>query len=56
MGLFGLITRAFIDAFGITHPTARQERAATWYISSLLGLIVLGMVLVFSVLYVYGRR
>ena len=56
MGLFGFVTRAFIDVFGITHPTARQERTATWYIGSLLGLILLGVALVFSVLYVYGHR
>lgn len=51
MNPFQFLTRAFIDVFGITHPTEQQERRAAWFICSLLALIVLGIAFVFFALY-----
>jgi len=45
------ITRAFIDVFGITHPTPEQERTATRFIGSLLGIIGAGMAFIVILLY-----
>ena len=56
MNIFRFLTRAFIDVFGITHPTPEQERRATWFISMLLGLISVGAVVVFIVLHSLSRR
>lgn len=39
MNPFRFLTRVFIDVFGITRPTPRQERLATWFISAMLGLL-----------------
>jgi len=50
------ITSAFIDVFGITHPTPRQERVATIFISTLLGLIVVGLLSLLAVLYHLSNR
>jgi hypothetical protein len=41
MGLLRFITRGFINFFGITQPTPKQERQATWFICGLLVLVVL---------------
>lgn len=49
------LTRIFIDVFGITHPTPQQERGATWFISALLALIVIGAAVVFEVLHSLAR-
>jgi hypothetical protein len=46
---FRAITNGFINFFGITQPTPRQERQAAWFICSLLALIVVMAVLVFTV-------
>ena len=53
MGLLRLIARGFINFFGITQPTPKQEQQAVWFITSLLVLIILGAALVFSVI-VFG--
>ena len=47
MNPFRSITRIFIDVFGITHPTPKQERQATWFISIMLGLILVAVVAAF---------
>ena len=44
MGLLLLLTRAFVNTFGITQPGPEGERRAAWFIGTLLLLIVLGMV------------
>jgi heme/copper-type cytochrome/quinol oxidase subunit 2 len=54
MGLLRMITRGFINFFGITQPTEKQERQATWFICGLLVLIVLVAGGVFAML-VMGR-
>lgn len=56
MNPFRFLTRAFIDVFGITHPTPQQERRAAWFVCTLLSLIVLGFAFVFFVLYTYQHR
>jgi hypothetical protein len=56
MALFQFITRAFIDVFGITHPTPKQERLASIFISSMLGLIIAGLALFFLVMYLLAHR
>ena len=56
MDPFRFLTRAFVDVFGITHPSSQQERRAAWFICSLLALIVAGVVVVFIVLYRVGHR
>lgn len=50
------ITRAFIDVFGITHPTPEQERTASRFIGILLGLIAAGMAFVVILLYRFSHR
>jgi hypothetical protein len=56
MGIFRLITRAFIDFFGITQPTPKQEKQAALFICGLLGLIVVTVALVFAVVVLaFGR-
>jgi hypothetical protein len=56
MGILRFITRAFIDFFGITQPTAKQERQAAWFICGLLVLIVLVAGLAFTVIVMaFGR-
>ncbi len=44
MGFLLLITRAFINTFGITQPTAQGARRAAFFIGALLALIVTGMI------------
>jgi hypothetical protein len=56
MGLLRFVTRWFINFFGITQPTAAQERQAAWFICGLLGLAVVGAAAVFGVLVLgFGR-
>jgi len=56
MGIFTFITQGFIDFFGITRPTPKQQRIATWFICSLLALIVLGATGVFLfVAFAFGK-
>ena len=43
MGFLLLITRSFINTFGITQPSPEGERRAAYFIGGLLALIVLGM-------------
>jgi len=56
MNPFRLVTRAFIDAFGITHPTAKQESKAMWFICSMLGLIGIGAVALLVALHGMSQR
>lgn len=44
MSLLLLLTRAFVNTFGITQPSPEGERRAAYFIGTLLLLIVLGMV------------
>ena len=56
MGILRFITRSFIDFFGITQPTPKQERQAAWFITGLLVLIVLVAALAFTVVVMsFGR-
>ncbi len=55
MPLLLFLARAFVQTFGITQPSAAQERRAAWFIAVLMGLIVLGMVAVL-VAFVSVRR
>lgn len=41
MNLLRHLVVFFMDTFGITHPSARTERRAIWYISSLLLMVLL---------------
>jgi hypothetical protein len=50
MGFFRFVTNGFINFFGITQPTPKQERQAAWFICSLLILIVLVAALVFTLI------
>ena len=50
MGLLRFITHGFINFFGITQPTPKQERQATWFICGLLILIVVMAAAVFGVI------
>lgn len=50
MGLLRFITHGFINFFGITQPTPKQERQATLFITGLLVLIVVMAALVFAVI------
>lgn len=56
MNPFRFLTRVFIDVFGITHPTPKQEQRATWFISAMLGLIVVGLLLFFLALHSFTPR
>ena len=49
MRILTSIMRGFIDFFGITQPSPKQQRLAAWFICSLLALIVLGTTGVFLV-------
>ena len=56
--LFRYITNGFINFFGITQPTQRQERQAAWFICGLLALILLGASAIFWILVIafgHGR-
>jgi hypothetical protein len=56
MGFFRFITSGFINFFGITQPTPKQERQAAWFICGLLALIILSAALVFTVIVMaFGR-
>jgi hypothetical protein len=55
MNPFRFLTRAFIDVFGITHPTPRQERRATWFICGLMALVLLGLLGVLIALHSLSR-
>jgi len=55
-GLFKFVTNGFINFFGITQPTPKQELQAAWFICSLLALIVLLAALVFTaIVMAFGR-
>jgi hypothetical protein len=56
MNPFRLLTRVFIDVFGITHPTPQQEQRATWFITILMAFLFLGIALVFLTLYTVAHR
>jgi hypothetical protein len=56
MGILRFITRSFIDFFGITQPTPKQERQAAWFITGLLVLILVMATLAFAVVVMsFGR-
>jgi zinc transporter ZupT len=40
MRLLDSFANAFINTFGITQPTAEQQRRASWFIAVLLGITV----------------
>ena len=44
MAFLLLITRAFVDTFGITQPSPEGERRAAFFIGALLALIVVGVI------------
>lgn len=50
MGFLRMIARGFINFFGITQPTPKQEQQAVWFICGLLVLIVVTAAGVFGVL------
>jgi hypothetical protein len=50
MGVLRMIARGFINFFGITQPTPKQEQQAVWFICGLLVLIVAMAAAVFGVL------
>ena len=50
MGLLRFITHGFINFFGITQPTPKQERQATFFICGLLVLILVMAGLTFAVI------
>lgn len=50
MGLLRAVARGFINFFGITQPTPKQEQQAVWFICGLLVLIVAMAAAVFGVL------
>jgi len=52
MGLLRLIARGFINFFGITQPTPKQEQQAVWFITGLLVLIVAAAALIFTIIVV----
>jgi hypothetical protein len=56
MGFFRFVTNGFINFFGITQPTPKQERQAAWFICGLLVLILVSVALVFTVIVMaFGR-
>lgn len=55
MQLLRPIALAFINTFGITQPTPAQERQATWFIATLLFVVVI-MVLIAVALFVAHAR
>jgi hypothetical protein len=50
MNFLRLIARGFINFFGITQPTPKQEQQAVWFICGLLVLIVLAAALIFTII------
>ena len=44
MGFLLLITRSFINIFGITQPSPQGERRAAYFIGVLIALIVIGVI------------
>jgi hypothetical protein len=57
IGPIQFITRSFIDFFGITQPTPRQERQAAWFICSLLAFILILAAAIFLVVVMaFGHR
>ena len=50
MGIFKVITNGFINFFGITQPTPKQERQAEVFILGLLALILIAAAGVFGVI------
>jgi len=50
MGFLRFVTSGFINFFGITQPTPKQERQAAWFICGLLALIIVMAALVFTVI------
>jgi hypothetical protein len=56
MGFFRFVTNGFINFFGITQPTPKQEKQATLFICALLAFIVIFAALVFTVVVMaFGR-
>ena len=55
MGLLRFVARGFINAFGITQPTPKQEQQAVWFICGLLVLIVVMAAVVFGIIVQLGR-
>jgi len=56
MGFFRFVTNGFINFFGITQPTPKQERQAAWFICGLLAFVLVFAVLVFAVVVMaFGR-
>jgi hypothetical protein len=55
MGLLRLVARGFINFFGITQPTPKQEQQAVWFICGLLILIVVMAAVVFGIVVQIGR-
>lgn len=49
------IARAFINTFGITQPTPKQERQATWFITVLLFLVVMLVVAAVAAFVMHAR-
>ena len=50
MGFLNFVTNGFINFFGITQPTPKQQRQATWFICGLLAFILVFAALVFAVI------
>jgi len=56
MGLLRFVANGFINFFGITQPSAAQERQAIWFICGLLLLILAGTAAVFGLVMMrFGR-
>jgi hypothetical protein len=56
MGPLKFVTQGFIDFFGITKPTPKQEQQAAWFICGLLALILLFAASVFLlVVFAFGH-
>jgi len=56
MGLLQGITNGFINFFGITQPTPKQQRQAQWFILGLLALIIVAAAAVFgAIVMAFGR-
>jgi hypothetical protein len=56
MGPLKFITQGFIDFFGITKPTPKEERQASWFIFALLaGIIVFAAAVFFIVVMAFGH-
>lgn len=46
MQLLLFLARVFINTFGITQPTPKQEKRAAWFIAILLTLILVGIAVI----------